>query len=125
MKRGLFRDMRHIFARCHDSRLSVQYIDEGMVSGERVHIIRVVGQTGDFVDLYIDTDTALVLRKSYQGGAEVDLASLTEQYLDYQEFDGVMLPLLTRATANDRLFLLSRIRKAEFDLELPEDIFNQ
>jgi len=123
MKRGLFRDLLHLYARCNDPDLRIRYIDEKKVAGEHVHIIRVMNLTGDFVDLHIDVESDRVIRKSYQGGAEVKLATLEEVYSDYQDFAGVMLPLITRVTANGKLFLFTRMLTAEFDLELSAETF--
>ncbi|MFQ5750379.1 MAG: hypothetical protein ACE5HI_00150 [bacterium] len=123
MKRGLFRDTINIFKMSDREALRVQYFGEERLGGNINYVLHIKSQHGDFFNLYIDAQTFLVAKKSYQGASEVGLATLEEIYSDYGEVSGIKMPFQTVVKANGKKFIESKVIEANFNIEIVKDFF--
>lgn len=123
MQRGLFRDLINVFKNYETLNLSIQYFGEEKVGNRRHHVLHLKNETGDFFNLYIDPDSQLVAKKTYQGTSAVGFARLEERYSDYRAVDGIKIPFRTIVRARGKKFIESRVTKAELNVELSEDFF--
>lgn len=123
MARGLFRDLINVFKNREALNLSIEYFGEERVVQRRHHVLHLKNERGDFFNLYIDPETFLVAKKTYQGTSAVGFATLEERYSDYRVVDGIKLPFQTVVRARGRKFIESRVITAEFNVELGEDFF--
>jgi dUTPase len=123
MKRGLFRDTIGLFKRWSNDELRLEYFGQESIGGKTSHVVQVKDRSGEFINLYIDVGSHLVVKKSYRGASEVGLAALEEIYSEFKVIDGVRIPHRTIVRAKGKKFIESEIVKAEFNLKLGRDFF--
>lgn len=123
MQRGLFQNMFNVFKNYERDELRIEYFGEESVAGIKQHILRIKNATGDYFNIYVDAQTFLIAKKTYQGTSALGLAILAEIYSDYREIDGIMLPFRTEVRANAKKFIDSTVIEAELNVELSADFF--
>lgn len=124
MQRGLFRDIINLFKRFDDDDyLEVKYFSDETLGGETHYVLQIKNSTGDFFNLYINSKTYLVQKKTYHGATEVGLATLEEIYSDYKEVDGIKIPHRTVVKANGKQFIDSIVVDAKINSKLAEGFF--
>lgn len=124
MKRGLFRDTINLFKQFESENISTQYFGEEVVGGDTLFVLQIKNKSGDFLNIYVNSKTYLIDKKSYQGGPEIAvLATLQEIYSDYREVDGIKIPFHIVVKANGRKFIESKVVEAELNVELGAEFF--
>ncbi len=123
MKKGLFRDTINLFKKSDNKELTIQYFGEEIIGEKTNFVLKINDNSGEFFNLYIDSETFLIAKKSYHGSSEVGLATLEEIYSDYREVDGIKIPFKTIVRANGRRFIDSEVIEAKFNLKLDEGFF--
>ncbi|RMF66288.1 MAG: hypothetical protein D6743_06660, partial [Calditrichaeota bacterium] len=125
MRRGLFRDTVRLFKMADDKELQVAYFGEEEVAGHKAFILQIKNAAGDFFNLHIDSRNYHVVKKTYQGAAEVGFAKLEERYADFRRVEGITLPFRIEVRANGHRFIESTVVAASFNLDLPENFFTK
>lgn len=115
MNRALFREVIRLFQLRDEQNLKIEDYGEEMSQNQRWHVLRISNQSGDFLNLYVDAETYLPVKKTYQGAAEVNLATLQEIYSDYRSVDGIKIPFHIVVRANGRKFIESRVIEAKMN----------
>lgn len=99
----------------------------GKVGDEEVYIIERKNEKGTPVTDYISTKSFLVLRRDSVVANETAGIELpqTEQFSDYRNVDGVMVPfkMVSNNIANGDIVL--RIVDLKFDVDIPETVFHK
>lgn len=123
MQRGLYRDAIILFSRFDSTDLEIKHFADETLGGVKYYVLEVKNQTGDFFKLYIDAQTNLIYKKTYQGAAEAGLATLEEIYSDYKEVEGVQIPHHTIVRANGRQFIEAVVLEVKFNSDLGGEFF--
>jgi len=124
MQRGLRKSTFYLFKNAENPDYRVEFLGEESSDAGRYWVLQIKDITGDFVNLYVNVQTYLIARKSYQGASEAGLATLVESYSDYREVGGIMMPFRTEVRANGKKFIESEVLEAEINPPLKEDFFN-
>jgi CubicO group peptidase (beta-lactamase class C family) len=99
----------------------------GKVGDEDVYIIERKNEKGTPVTDYVSTKSFLVLRRDSVVASETAGVELpqTEQFSDFRNIDGVMVPfkMVSNNIANGDIVL--RIVDLEFDVDIPETVFRK
>lgn len=123
MQRGLFRETLNLLHKGARGEFTLKVHGKETYEGRTLHILNIKNADGDFVNLHIDADTFLPIKKSYRGSAEAGLATLEEIYSDYRDVDGLMWPFRIEVYANGRLFIESSVRDLELNPEIGPEVF--
>ncbi|RMD92081.1 MAG: hypothetical protein D6813_06480 [Calditrichaeota bacterium] len=123
MQRGLFRDTIHLFQSFVKKEVTIRYLGEERIGGKTFYILQIKNPTGDFFNLYIDAESLLIYKKTYQGSAEVQLARLEEIYSEYQTVDGIKIPFHVLVRARGAKFMESDVLEVHFNLPIKESFF--
>lgn len=123
MQRGLLRLNINVLKMSVSESLSVDYMARETLGGKSNYVLQIKNESGDFFRLYIDAESYLIAKKSYQGAPEVGLATLEEVYSDYRKVDGIKIPFHTEVKANGRRFIETDVLEAKFNLALEDDFF--
>lgn len=89
------------------------------VNGRQANIVIYTSAKGVSIKIYVDTETALILRDEVPKGDAVE----TSDYSDYRNVGGVRLPYAIRASAGDRVYEIKlddvqtnvQVARSEFD----------
>ncbi|MFQ5706670.1 MAG: hypothetical protein ACE5HO_04425 [bacterium] len=123
MQRGLFRDTIHLYQMGEAGQLKLEYYGEEVLGGKRLLVLHISTDRGDYLNLYIDSQTFLPAKKTYQGSVEVGLATLEESYSDYRDVDGIKVPFHTLVKANGKKFIESKVIEANFNVKIAPEFF--
>ena len=106
---------------------SITFKKMGKVGDEEVYIIERKNEKGTPVTDYISTKSFLVLRRDSLVANETAGIELpqTEQFSDYRNVDGVMVPfkMVSNNIANGDIVL--RILDLKFDVDIPDTVFRK
>lgn len=123
MERALFRDTIAVYRQALMGTLKVILAGQETTSTDTTLVLEVRSRQGNHFTLYLDATSHLPVRKSYQGGSEVDFAGFTEKYGDYRKVDGIWFPYSIVVETNGKTFIESTVQEVSFNLKLRPDFF--
>jgi zinc protease len=83
------RDIIVLLLRAERAEIAARSLEDARVDGRTLQVLELASGTPDVVKLYLDPETALILRQTYTVQGPAGPAEAEELYSDYREVDGI------------------------------------
>ncbi len=110
-----------------DPRTILIYEGQHLAARHNSDKVTVISPENDSVTLYLDVQTHLPLKKTYQWRNPVykDFDSESEEYDNYRSVDGFPTPFTVTRFKNDDMVNQKFLIRANYNLQLPADLFDE
>jgi|Deesub1362B_J571_1020462.scaffolds.fasta_scaffold02073_3 predicted Zn-dependent peptidase len=125
MKKSLERDTIYLLQNIRKEGIEIQTLEPEEIKGKKVEVILITDAKGNSIKLAIDSETSLIVRKSYQGKTMMGPAKLEEFYSDYREVSGIKIPFHIIINSNDKKFAEVNILEVKINSQIPESLFER
>lgn len=103
MQTNLWHNVSYLYANAGQQGLTVQYIGEEAVDSKACQVLRITPQDVKPFKLYLDAETHMPVKMSYQGTTMTGAPAATEQiFADFREVGDVKLPFQTTTTQDGK-----------------------
>lgn len=92
LRRELFRNSLMLLKNLGS--LEPRYLESSEVNGKKAEVVLIPGPDDTAIKLYLDSESGMILKKAYRSwlAPSGGMADVEEEYLEYQELDGVKIP---------------------------------
>jgi len=121
LKSQLFHDLANIFR--HSDSLRAQYLGQEELDGKAVHVIQIADTAGHVGKLFIDAESYLPLKQTYQGMTPAGPATLEVFYSDFREISGRLLPFREEVRSNGKKLTDTQITDLKVNVPVDPSLF--
>lgn len=122
MQQGLARDTYLMLRNADEEGYTVQALGQETSDGKAYEVL-MISKDDLAVKFYLDAETHLVAKRSYQGTAMGRPARLEEVYADYREVAGLKFPHTVTVLADGQKFAEGTITRLEVNPEVDSSVF--
>jgi LysM repeat protein len=124
-RKSLSRDTISLLTYLSDDNISVQYVGEEDVNGKPADVILIRSPATDSLQLFIDTETKYIVKKSYQSVSEEGPLATEEFVDDYRDVSGVKIGFHVVVHQNGEKFLEGTSSEVIINVEVDESLFEK
>jgi len=125
MKANLFRDLINLFRASDSEAITAQWLGEEEVEGKRAEVILISDTEGNSVKLFLDAETHLPLKQSYQGTTMTGPATIEEIYSQYRQVSEVKIPFHTLINAAGKKYAEVKVMELKINTEVNPKLFQR
>lgn len=125
MKLSIDRDPVRLLQMAAAGDVSVQFVGEEETDGKSAKVVLLSRGDDLAVKVYVDPETHLPLKRTYQGNAMGRPAKIVEVFDDWREVDGIRIPFRTVTYADDQKFVEATVSEATVNPEVEAALFEK
>lgn len=125
MAKSIDRDLIRLLQLAAAGEVTTQALGEEQTDGKAAQVVLLSRDEDLSVKLYLDPESNLPLKRSYQGNAMGRPAKLDEVFTDWREVNGVLLPFHQTTYADGQKFAETTVKEAQINAKVEPGAFEK
>jgi len=125
MTRSIDRDLIRLLQMALSGEVTAQSLGQEQANGKATDVVLLTRGDELSVKLYLDPQSHLPVKRSYQGNAMGRAAKLEETFSDWRKVDGLLLPFRVVTYADGQKFSETTLKEADINVPVPPGLFKK